>query len=157
MYWQLGNELFDHINKISNQNSLILKMKLILRLITLAAIISYFSILALKCYKCTDPEKNVQSSMGHKWLCYSITLFEHLSKKSIGMFTIWVDKEELQNISYGLTELLSSFCSNTENSESWEKIDCAGSCARHRGWVKKKCTNGFKSGGNILGQSASKS
>ena len=25
-----------------------------------------------------------------------------------------------------------------------------------RGWVKKKCTNGFKSGGNILGQSASK-
>ena len=25
-----------------------------------------------------------------------------------------------------------------------------------RGWVKKKYTNGFKSGGNILGQSASK-
>ena len=73
------------------------------------------------------------------------------------MFDIWIDKEESINISYGLTELLSSFCSNTENSESWEKIDCAGSCARHRGWVKKKCTNGFKSGGNILGQSASKS
>ena len=26
----------------------------------------------------------------------------------------------------------------------------------NRGWVKKKCTNGFKSGGNILGQSALK-
>ena len=62
-------------------------MRLILHLFTLAAVISYCSISALKCYKCTDPEKNVQSSMGHKWLCYSITLFEHLSKKSIGMFT----------------------------------------------------------------------
>ena len=58
------------INKISNQNSHILKMKLILLLITLAAISSYCSISALnfinKCYKCTDPEKNVQSSMEHK-------------------------------------------------------------------------------------------
>ena len=54
------------INKISNQNSHILKMRLILHLITLAAIISYCSISALKCYKCTDPEKNVQSSIPFK-------------------------------------------------------------------------------------------
>ena len=113
-------------------------MRLILHLITLAAIISYCSISALKCYKCTDPEKNVQSSMGHKWLCYSITLFEHLSKKSIGMFTIWVDKEELQNISYGLTELLSSFCSNTDITKSWEKVDCAGSCVKYYKWKYQK-------------------
>jgi hypothetical protein len=39
------------INKISNQNSHILKMKLIS---------------ALNCYKCTDPEKNVQSSIPFK-------------------------------------------------------------------------------------------
>ena len=62
----LATKLSDHINKICNQNSLILKMRLILHLITLAAIISYCSISALKCYKCTDPEKNVQSSTGYK-------------------------------------------------------------------------------------------
>ena len=28
--------------------------------------------------------------------------------------------------------------------------------ATHRGWIKKKCINGFQSRGNILGQSASK-
>ena len=85
LQWQLANKLFDHINKIYNQNSHILKMRLILRLITFAAIISYCSISALnfinKCYKCTDPEKNVQSSMEHKWLCYSITFIWPSFKK----------------------------------------------------------------------------
>ena len=47
-------------------------------------------------------------------------------------------KEDSLNISYGLTELLSSFCSNTGNSESWEKVDCAGSCARHTKWKYQK-------------------
>ena len=48
------------------------------------------------------------------------------------MFDIWIDKEESLNISYGLTESLSSFCSNTDNSESWEKVDCSSSsCARY--------------------------
>lgn len=47
-------------------------------------------------------------------------------------------KEDSLNISYGLTELLSSFCSNTDNSESWEKVDCAGSCARHTKWKYQK-------------------
>ena len=56
MYCQLAIKSFDHINKISNQNSHILKMKLILPLITLAAINSYYSISALKCYRCTDDE-----------------------------------------------------------------------------------------------------
>ena len=66
MYCQLAIELFDQINKISNQNSHILKMNLILRLITVAAIISYCSISALKCYKCTDDENNSGFSMGNK-------------------------------------------------------------------------------------------
>ena len=58
MYCQLAIKLFDHINKISIQNSHDLKMELILRLITLAAITSYCSISALKCYKCTDDEND---------------------------------------------------------------------------------------------------
>ena len=66
MYCQLAIKLFDHINKISNQNSQILKMKLILLFITLAAITSYCSISALKCYKCTDTENNADFSMGYK-------------------------------------------------------------------------------------------
>ena len=47
------------------------------------------------------------------------------------LFDNWIDKEESLNISYGLTELLSSFCSNTDNSASWEKLDCAGSCVKY--------------------------
>ena len=49
------------------------------------------------------------------------------------MFDIWIDsyKEESLNTSYRLTESLSSFCSNTDNSESWEKADCSGSCAKY--------------------------
>ena len=66
MYCQLAIKSFDHINKIFNQNSHILKMKLILPLITLTAINSYYSISALKCYRCTDDENNSGFSMGNK-------------------------------------------------------------------------------------------
>ena len=37
-----------------NQNSHILKMKLNLQVIILLALASYYSISALKCYKCTE-------------------------------------------------------------------------------------------------------
>ena len=84
--------LIDRINKVSDQNSHILKMKLILSLLTLAAITSYCSISALKCYKCS--EDSIIS--------------------------------------------LSTFCSNTGNSESWEKVDCAGSCSRYTKWKYQK-------------------
>ena len=49
------------------------------------------------------------------------------------MFDVWIGsyKEESQNISYRLSESLSSFCSNTGNSESWGKVDCPGSCAKY--------------------------
>ena len=47
------------------------------------------------------------------------------------MFDIWIDKGELLNISYGLTESLSSLCSLSDNPESWEKVDCAGSCVKY--------------------------
>ena len=89
MFWKtihnlclLVIDLFDRINKVSDQKSHILKMKLILSLLNLAAITSYCSISALKCYKCSELE-------------------------------------------------LSTFCSNTDNSESWEIVDCSSSsCAR---------------------------
>ena len=49
------------------------------------------------------------------------------------------------------------------NSYTFAGEDLKGSLSKikeyslvNRGWVKKKCTNGFKSGGNILGQSALK-
>ena len=51
IYYQLAIQ-FDFRNKITDQNRLILKMKLILRVITLAALTSYHSVSALKCYKC---------------------------------------------------------------------------------------------------------
>ena len=66
MYCQLAIKSFDLHKKISNQNSHILKMKLILLLITLAAMCNYCSISALKCYKCTDDENNSGFSMGNK-------------------------------------------------------------------------------------------
>ena len=47
------------------------------------------------------------------------------------MFDIWIDKGESLNISYGLTESLSSLCSVSHNAESWEKVDCAGSCVKY--------------------------
>ena len=70
-------------------------MKLILSLLTLAAITSYCSISALKCYKCS--EERIQS----------------LSEQLI----------------FGSNN--PNFCSNTDNSESWEIVDCSSSsCAR---------------------------
>ena len=51
IYYQLAIQ-FDLRNKIADQNSQILKMKLILHVITLAALTSYHSVSALKCYKC---------------------------------------------------------------------------------------------------------
>ena len=47
-------QLIDCINKIANENSQYLKMKSILGLIIFAALTSQYSILALKCYNCTD-------------------------------------------------------------------------------------------------------
>ena len=56
--WKTYNLLpsfrFTSINKIANQNSSFLKMKLILHLIILAVLISFYSISALKCYNCTE-------------------------------------------------------------------------------------------------------
>ena len=82
MYYQLAINSLSY--KVSDQKSHILKMKLILSLLTLAAITSYCSISALKCYKCIEDSS------------------------------------------------LSKFCSNPDNSESWEKVDCSSSsCARY--------------------------
>ena len=64
MYYQLAINSLSY--KLSHQKSHILKMKLILSLLTLAAINSYCSISALKCYKCTDDENNSGFSMGNK-------------------------------------------------------------------------------------------
>ena len=55
MYCQLAIKSSDHINS---------EKKLILRLIILAAIISYCSISALKCYKCTDIEDDAEFTGG---------------------------------------------------------------------------------------------
>ena len=66
--------------KLLNQNNSSLKMKLILHLIILAALTSFYSISALKCYNCTEKG-------------------------------------------------FDDFCSSTPNSNSWQIIDCDGSCA----------------------------
>ena len=78
------------------------------------------------------------NTLVHRYLCQDF----------VSNFITAFDKHELLVCRASRIKTLA----NSKNADS-RQIKFNGA----RGWVKKKCTNGFKSGGNILGQSASKS
>ena len=73
-----------------------------------------------------------KATKNYKIFTFDLTLTKEMSNQFFVDFLENMNiKEDSLNISYGLTELLSSFCSNTDNSASWEKLDCAGSCVKY--------------------------